>query len=297
MPENALKILFAINPSSGGKKKLDWETGIREYFKNSHHSIETFVLDGVNDKTSLNYWINQLQPDRVVAVGGDGTVKLLAEQLLNTNVALGILPGGSANGMAKELQIPEEVNKALNIVLNGEIKEVDLICFGEDDICLHLSDIGLNADLVKYSEFKNWKGKLGYARGIFLMLMNKKLMKAKLTSADKVTEQSAFMIVLANAKTYGTGAVINPYGNLTDGLFELVIVKEVSFREFIKMFWSRKNFNPEKIEIFKVKEVTIQLNRRMNFQVDGEYRGKLDSLTARVLSRQLKIIVPHSNSV
>lgn len=297
MPENALKILFAINPASGGKKKLDWETGIREYFKDSHHSFETFILDGDNDKTSLNYWINQWQPDRVVAVGGDGTVKLLAEQLLYTNVALGILPGGSANGMAKELQIPQDINEAIEIVVNGEIKDVDVISFGKDDICLHLSDFGLNADLVKYSEFKNWKGKLGYARGIFLMLMNKKRMKATFTSAQKVTKRDAYMIVLANAKTYGTGAIINPYGNLTDGLFEIVIVKEISFRELIKMFLNEKNFNPKKIEIFKVKEVTIELNRKINFQVDGEYRGKLKSVTATILPRKLKVIVPNSDIV
>ena len=78
--EPGLKILFVINPISGAKGKIAWEPAIRNYFTNLNHSIDFFLLDGKDDATSLKYWIEKLQPERVIAVGGDGTVSLVAEQ-------------------------------------------------------------------------------------------------------------------------------------------------------------------------------------------------------------------------
>src|SRR6476469_7492824 len=115
-PSN-LKILFVINPRSGTKNKIAWEPAIRNYFTDLQHNFDFFLLDGKDDATSLQYWIKKLEPQRVIAVGGDGTVSLVAEQLLGTHIPMGILPAGSANGMAKELDIPVDVNGALDIIL------------------------------------------------------------------------------------------------------------------------------------------------------------------------------------
>src|SRR3982750_3121449 len=109
MQSSSLKILFVINPGSGTKSKKNWETITREYFKTLPHVIDFFLLTGKNDAGSLQYWIDHFKPDRVVAVGGDGTVSLVAKQLLNSSIAMGILPASSANGMAKELNIPATV--------------------------------------------------------------------------------------------------------------------------------------------------------------------------------------------
>ena len=117
---NALKLLFIINPVSGGKEKHDWEASVCEYFKEQPHTIEFYLLTGKEDKTSIQHHINSVKPDRVVAVGGDGTVKMLAEIVKETSLPMGILPAGSANGMARELHIPLEVEKALEVITDGE---------------------------------------------------------------------------------------------------------------------------------------------------------------------------------
>src|SRR5690348_12663669 len=104
--QEGLKILFVINPVSGGKEKHDWEASIRDFFKDKPHAIEFYLLTGSNDKVSIQHHIERIKPDRVVAVGGDGTIKMLAHILKETQISLGILPAGSANGMAKELKIP-----------------------------------------------------------------------------------------------------------------------------------------------------------------------------------------------
>ena len=100
------KILFIINPVSGGKEKQDWETSIRDFFKDLPHQVEIFITTGKDDFVSITHHIETLQPQKVVAVGGDGTVKMVAEILREKSIVLGILPAGSANGMAKELNIP-----------------------------------------------------------------------------------------------------------------------------------------------------------------------------------------------
>ena len=88
---SSLKILFVLNPVSGGKKKIDWETAIRNYFKNLPHIIEIYILTGKDDTGSIKYWIEKLQVTRIVAVGGDGTVSLIAKQLYGTDLIMGIL--------------------------------------------------------------------------------------------------------------------------------------------------------------------------------------------------------------
>lgn len=287
----SLKILFVVNPISGGKKKFDWETTIRDYFKNLPHTIEFYVLCGKDDTGSLDYWIEKLQITRIVAVGGDGTVTLIAKQLLGTDLIMGILRGGSANGMAKELQIPETPEESLDIIINGAVKCCDVIKINENDISLHLSDLGLNAQLIKYFDQSPLRGMWGYSRMVFKVLWHKKLMNAHIMADNLDFKTTAYMVVIANASKYGTGAVINPEGNLGDGVFEIVIVRKLSLSQLFRMFLSYKNFNPKKVEVFQTKNATIITNRKTHFQVDGEYKGKIDKVTATIFPSQLNLLV------
>ncbi|MEP6927424.1 MAG: diacylglycerol kinase family protein [Ginsengibacter sp.] len=293
----SLKILFVLNPVSGGKKKVDWETIIRDYFKNLSHTIEFYVLCGEDDTGSINYWIEKLQVTRIVAVGGDGTVTLIAKQLLGTDLIMGILPAGSANGMAKELEIPETPEDALDIIINGTVKCCDVIKINETDISLHLSDFGLNARLIKYFDESPLRGMWGYSRMIFKVLWYKKLMNAHIVADSLDMNIHAYMIVLANASKYGTGAVINPRGNVGDGVFEIVVVRKLSLSELFKMFLSYKSFNPKKVEVFQAKTATITTRHKTHFQVDGEYKGKIDKVTAEIIPSQLNLLIKKDEKV
>lgn len=289
-----MKFLFAINPASGGKDKSDWEVAIQTFFDQSPHTAELVYLTGNDDETLVKTQIARHKPDRVVAVGGDGTVKLVAEQVLGTATPMGILPAGSANGMAHELAIPPTPAEALAVLVDGVVKPMDAICIGDSDICLHLSDIGMNAQLVKYYEQNNWRGKLGYARGVWRVLARKQLLQVSINAGDKVIHRAAFMVVLANARVYGTGAVINPDGDLYDGIFEVVILRRLSFWELLKMFWRYKPFDPGKVEIIPATSIHIKTRKKAYFQVDGEYRGRISDIRAEIRPGQLKMLVPAS---
>ena len=296
MPNNeSLKILFVLNPVSGGKEKINWEEGIKDYFKSTKHVIELHTLGDKIDKNALRDHIAKFQPDKVVAVGGDGTVKLVAEQLIKTSTPLGILPAGSANGMAKELNLPSTLKDSLDVIRFGIVKKIDVICINEKDISIHLSDLGLNALLIKYFDEGKHRGMWGYAKVIFRVLRTKRLMRIELEVNGEKLERAAFMIVIANARTYGTGAVINPDGNLYNGKFQVIVVRRLLLLELFRMLISHKPFNPENIEVFETDKVHISTHKKNHFQVDGEYRGKIDKLSAQVMPAALSILLPGEN--
>ncbi|HTM91605.1 MAG TPA: diacylglycerol kinase family protein [Flavisolibacter sp.] len=286
------KILFVINPVSGGKEKHDWEASIRDFFKGKPYTIDFYLLTGKNDKISIQHYIERVKPDKVVAVGGDGTIKMLADILKETKISLGILPAGSANGMAKELKIPAIAEEALNIIIAGESKKLDLVRINEEHICFHLSDVGLNALLIKHFEGTKGRGMWGYGKVVLKALWKKTLMSVSIKTDTAEIKRRAFMVVIANAQTYGTGAIINPEGKLNDGVFEIVVVRKLHLFELLKMLITHKPFHQKRIEVFQTKNVELHLKRKAYFQVDGEYLGKTICVKARVLPQILNVILP-----
>lgn len=286
------KLLFVINPVSGGNKKAQWGAGIEEYFRETPYEIKFITLNGKNDSSRVRQLIKDFQPDKVIAVGGDGTIKLVAEQLVDTRIPMGILPAGSANGLATELNLPFTLKEALDVVTNGIVRKIDLIRINEKEICIHLSDMGLNALVVKYYSMGGVRGKWGYAKAILRVLWQRQLIKTELHLNGEQLPRNAFMIVIANARTYGTGALINPDGDMADGKFEVVILKELSLPELLKMLLTHKPFNPQKTEILQTTELSITIRKKAYFQVDGEYRGKITSVRARILPGALNVLFP-----
>lgn len=287
-----LKILFVINPIAGGLKKTDWEQTAAAQLKDEGHIFEMYHTTGNNDKVSIGHYVQTLKPDRVIAAGGDGTLKMVAEVLAGTGIPMGIIPAGSANGMAKELGIPNAIPDCINIVLHGEVRPIDAIRINTTDLCLHLSDIGMNAQLVKYYEERGIRGKLGYARGILKMFLRRRMLQVTISDGKNRWEREGVMVVLANARLYGTGAMINPDGDLSDGLFEVVVVKRMSPATLLKMFLKRRSFHTDQLEIFQVQSVDIEVKKRAYFQVDGEYKGRMKRIRARIEKHVLHMVLP-----
>jgi len=111
-------------------------------------------------------------------------------------------------------------------------------------------------------------------------------------SNGKEIQRNALMVVLANATKYGTGAVINPTGDLYDGLFEVVVVKQLAIAEFLRMLFKVKRFNQKNVEVFHTRHVRIQTKHKVHFQVDGEYLGKITQLEASIEAARLTFLLP-----
>lgn len=284
-----IKLLFVINPGSGNNT-VDYEAEIDHFFEKlpSVH-VRKYILKEPVDCEQLRREIQTAQPDKVIATGGDGTIKLVAEILLNTRIPLGILPAGSANGMAKELHIPADPEAALHLIMEGTPKRIHLVKVNEE-LCVHLSDIGFNAAVVRTFDSLQHRGMWGYIKATWHVLWHHSRMRAVFSINNRTVERKAVMIVIANATSYGTGIRINPEGKLDDDLFEVVVVRKISLTELFKMGFLKRPFNPKKTEVFQTRSLQIRSRKKAHFQVDGEYLGKVSEVKAELLPDAISVI-------
>jgi diacylglycerol kinase (ATP) len=286
----SLKILFIINPISGSST-INWTNEITNYFGNLNHDVQLYTLTKTCNVQTIKDKIDLFKPHQVVAVGGDGTVKLVAECLIHTNMLLGILPAGSANGLARELGIDENPQKAIDTLMEGHSKKIHITMVNKH-LCIHLSDIGLNAYAMKKFKTQSGRGMWGYFWASLRVLLFNPIMEIKMKMDDKTIEIKAEMIVIANATKYGTGALINPIGQLDDDVFEVIAIKQISFLEVFKMVFSHASYDKNKTEIFQTNQLSMRSTKRVHFQVDGEYLGKIKAVNAVIVPHALQIIVP-----
>ncbi len=286
------KVLFVMNRGSGRKKKPDRRPVIEAFTRQKGIAAEFFIMPKKGCMEQLRAALGKTSPDTVVAVGGDGTVSLVASILLGSRVRMGIVPAGSANGMARELDIPEDTDAALDIIWKAKTIACDLVQVNGNAICMHLSDIGLNARMVKYFEEGPLRGFPGYAIALVKAIRRKTKLNAVIQTPGGVKTTEAIMVLFANASKYGTGATINHKGSLTDGLFEVVIVKKIGPAEVWKMFFSTRGFNPKHIELHQASSVQVNTLKPVHLQVDGEYLGKVKAVEAKMLRDKLEVLVP-----
>lgn len=285
-----MKLLFIINPGSGSHD-LNLKEVISAHFDSKHSEIDLFELPEDCSLEKIKEKIKSAKADRVVAVGGDGTLKLVAECLLHTETPIGIIPAGSANGMAKELGIPTDIEQALAILDEGYLQKIHVVKLN-DEICIHLSDLGFNAYLVKKFDTLPQRGMWGYAKATWHALWNHKRMDVQLKIKNETITSKAAMVAIANATMYGTGLKINPDGKLDDDLFEVVLVKDYSYMEILKIWITKLPFNPKKIEVFQTAEVKISSKHKAHFQIDGEYIEKVNTVEAKILPAAITVVLP-----
>jgi len=284
-----MKLLFIINPSSGSHN-INLKEVISNHFKEKQIETDLFELPDDCSIDKIKHKIDSSKADKVIAVGGDGTLKLVAECLLNSDTPIGIIPAGSANGMAKELGIPTDITEALDFLETGEPKKIHVVKIN-DEICIHLADLGFNAYLVNKFDTLPERGMWGYAKATWHAIWNHKRMDVELKLENETVKSKAAMVAIANATMYGTGLKINPDGKLDDELFEIILVKDYSYLEILKIWITKLPFNPKKIEVFKTSEVKIVSKHKAHFQVDGEYIGKINELEASILPAAISVIV------
>jgi diacylglycerol kinase (ATP) len=286
---SGLKFLFVLNKGAGNGE-VDYEEVISSYFSDLDHSFELYELPKDTTTEQLAARISQTAPDRIVAIGGDGTLKMVAQTQLKGGIPIGIIPGGSANGMAKELGIPLDVSGALDTAVNGIAKKIHVVMVN-GELCIHLSDIGFNAYVIKKFDSLPERGMWAYARAAWQAIWQHRSMEVNFAIEGQEIHSKAAMVVIANATMYGTGVKINPDGRLDDDVFEIILVKKYSLLEVLKMKFTNLTFNPENVELFKTEKLTIRSKHHAHFQVDGEYMGKVKTIEAQLLPAAIQIIV------
>ena len=185
-----MKIFFVINPRSGTEKNTILDSLISAKAEELKFEFEIYLIEGNDCENIIRKKIEQIQPDIVAAAGGDGTVNILAGILAYTNITLLIIPIGSANGMARELQIGNTPELALSLLETGITQPIDLIKIN-GKVCIHLADVGLNARIVKRFEQEKKRGMFSYARHLLAEVFLLKHYRFIIKYENKVIKRKA----------------------------------------------------------------------------------------------------------
>lgn len=285
-----MQFLFIINPISGNEDKSHLLRMVKAELK-SDDKLTIFKTTGENDTEKIQQELKKENFNRVLVAGGDGTVKLAAEAMGDHALPIGILPAGSANGLASDLDLPEQPKKFIPIALYGKTRKIDAININ-DELGLHISDFGLNAELIKEYESSSLRGKLGYAiNSITTLFQSKGPYEFEISTEKETFTKKGIMLALANSKKFGTGAVVNPKGKIDDGIFEVLLFKKLDLFEILKTLNEGKELSSDFVESFPVKEVKIKTQQKVDFQIDGEYCKAISEVNAKILPNKLEIAV------
>lgn len=287
------KCLLIVNPIAGGNDKTELVAAVRSFAAAEGIEMEEFETTGKDDEKAIVKLYKQHQPERILVAGGDGTVKMVAEAVEHHDVVIGVLPAGSANGLSVDLKLPTDLNENLKIAFHGNVMEMDMVCIN-DKKSLHLSDIGVNAELIRNYEGSTIRGKLGYAlQAVNTLTALEPPFHATIKANGETIETEARMLVIANTQKYGTGVTINPVGIMDDGKFEIVILKSMDVFLIGKILAGNMPLDSEEdIEIISTQEALITTSFPVCFQIDGEYYGEVDRLDVKILHRQMRVAVP-----
>ncbi|MBP1675685.1 MAG: diacylglycerol kinase catalytic region [Bacteroidetes bacterium] len=286
------KIVFIINPKSGTSKKelipeLIWseldqtifepEVLFTEYRGHGSELARMYVKEGV---------------DYVVAVGGDGTVNEVARELIHSATALGIVPVGSGNGLARHLNIPMSPRKAIEQLNHSEPIWID---YGLVNNQPFFCTCGTGFDAYVSTEFAKGKhrGVMSYLEKIITGYFSYKTQNYHLLGDGIDIKASAFVLTFANASQWGNNAYIAPQASVQDGKidismmssFPIIAIPSLALQLFTKTI--DKDFF---MSTLRAKEVTLKRDEPGPFHYDGEPYEEGTEINIRVVPDGLKVL-------
>ncbi len=218
------KILFLINPKSGTGGKRSVPRLVRSLIDKQKFDVLIKETKYVAHACELTKAAVAEGVDVVVAVGGDGTVNEVARSLTGTDVALGIIPCGSGNGLARHLGIPLEIKKAIEFLNTAESTAVD---YGKINGSPFFCTCGIGFDALVSSSFArgNRRGLWGYMNRTLTDWLNYEPEVYEIESESFKKDYKAFLIACGNAAQYGNNAYISPGASMRDGLLSVTILE------------------------------------------------------------------------
>lgn len=289
------KILFIINPIAGINKKKKVPKLARKYLDEKKYEIHIAYTQYAGHAKLLAKQAIKDAFDIVVAVGGDGSINEIAQQLIHTNVALGIVPGGSGNGFARKLGIPINRKQALQVLNEGHTMQCDV---GQMNGELFFSNAGLGIEALIVNRFAETKirGFVSYARWALHFYATYQPQSYIVCCDGMEFEKKALFINFSNSGQYGFQIGVAPErSDLTDGLLEMIVVEPFAkWRALylLPMFMMGKAGNVPYVDVIQTNEAIIRCNSETDMQIDGDPAGKALQMEVKILKGALKVIVP-----
>lgn len=286
------KLLFIINPISGGKNKHDFKDQAKSFIDHEQFEAEYRFTEKPNHGAELAQEAIDKEYDLIVAVGGDGTINEVAKTLVNTSVVLGIIPEGSGNGLARFLEIPSAIKEAIAIINRYQVKLIDSGLLNEHYF-FNMAGIGFDAVISSRFDKENIRGPYGYMKTVFSEITGYKSQIYEFDIDGIQFKREAFMISLANSPQYGNNAYVSPQASVCDGLLDVCIVKPFPLYLFPKMLFHLFNKTADKseyVEIIRGKKILIKRATAGEVHVDGEPILLGKEIEVSIFPESLKVV-------
>jgi len=294
-----MKLLFVVNPISGGIDKEPFLKKASALCEKYGHEFHIFKTTGKNDDEKLKQILPEVNPDKVVSVGGDGTTLFSALVLKDSAYPLGLVPMGSANGMATELFVNSDPVEALKDIIMSEVYAgLDIVVVNDKYHSIHIGDVGVNAQIVYNYEKDPKRGMITYAKYFIEQLKKLKKFPVKIHDSEDTVDEEAFMVAICNGRKFGTGVPLNIEGNPMDGKFEIVIVTRIDATSLLKAGISSfdENFyDHHSSKVISTDYAEIEFDKPRIFQLDGEVIGKFQHLKVEIIKSAVRFITNGEN--
>lgn len=235
------------------------------------------------------------QVDRVILGGGDGTMNAAVEALVESGLPLGILPMGTANDLARTLQIPTVLAEACRVIADGRLHAIDL-GHVNNRYFFNAASIGLAVRVTHQlsSEVKKRWGVLGYARSVALAIRYNRAFRARITCDGHTVRVRSIQITVGNGRHYGGGMTVANDAAIDDHLLNLYSIKPQSLWGLLILVpalrWGPDG-NQEGLWLMEGQEIEIHTKRPMPITTDGELATHTPA-HFRVVPQVLSVYVP-----
>ena len=291
------KIHFIINPVAGkGNNSLSYKH-LESIFNKEQYTVVIKESSYKNHALKLTEASITEGANIIVACGGDGTVNEVASCLVNqNNILLGILPIGSGNGLASNLNIPKNINKALHLLKTESSITIDIGLIN-DRFFFSNCGIGFDAQVIKDYEASKRRNLISYVLAYFKTVFKKfKVDEYKVEINNKIIQFKPFMIFTSNSNELGYSISLTPQSSLQDGLLDILLVSKIGVFKVLLLtvlMLLKKHTILKEIQQLQTNKLTVtQINSsEIEAQIDGEFHLiKNNVATISIIKKKLKVI-------
>jgi YegS/Rv2252/BmrU family lipid kinase len=286
-------LVLLVNPSSGGGRALKLLPRV-EAVLDSHR-----VPFRVQRTKSLEHGVARALRaieggELPVVISGDGMIGAIGGAMAGEETPLGIVPGGRGNDLARVLGISTEPEEAIEVVLAGHSRAIDV---GEANgkRFLGIASVGFDSDANRRAnETRLLRGNLVYAYAALRTLAGWKSARFTIAIGEERIRIEGYSVVVANNKAYGGGMYIAPDAELDDGEFDVVTIGHVGKLRFLgnlpKVFKGTHVRNDE-VNVIRAARLGLSASRPFAVYADGEHLTDLPA-DLRVIPRALRVLAP-----
>ena len=294
MESRVKKIYAIINPISGVSSKGRVSEIISSRCIEKGVSVNIIYTEYAGHAAEITRRAVADGVDCVIAVGGDGTVNEVAKNLIHSDVVLGIIPKGSGNGLARELNVPMDAKGAVDVIFSGNMTTIDA-CKANEDIFFCTCGVGFDATISAEFAREKHRGSLTYIKNVIEKYLSYKPEVYELILDDCTITEKAFLIACANASQYGNNAYIAPNADISDGQMDITILSSFNAIDIgplaIQLFTKTIDKN-SKIKTYRTNSARIVRKKEGVMHVDGDPIMVSKDIELSVMRSALKVYTP-----